>query len=142
MCFAYYFKMITSCGQTARNMHWSIPYYVVQKNKSRVSKHIYTITVPAPKIKRTLICPTEFQTGVVRTGMGSVYKVDWSHKCLSPGANPSNSIDTLGAGQDGCVLLCEGQPDPLQVLPGKHLQAASAPAGVSQTKIDLTSDHF
>lgn len=74
--------------------------------------------------------------------MGSVYKVDWSHKCLSPGANPSNSIDTLGAGQDGCVLLCEGQPDPLQVLPGKHLQAASAPAGVSQTKIDLTSDHF
>ena len=51
-----------------------------KKNKSRVSKHIYTITVPAPKIKRTLICPTEFQTGVVRTGMGSVYKVDWSVK--------------------------------------------------------------
>ena len=59
------------------------------------------------------------QTGVVRTGMGTVYKVDWSHKCLSPGANPYNDTVTLGPGQDGgllCGLLCEGQPAPLQVL--------------------------
>jgi len=53
--------------------------------------------------------------------MGTVYKVDWSHKCLSPGANPYNDTVTLGPGQDGGLLwpyvaLCEGQLAPLQVL--------------------------
>ena len=47
--------------------------------------------------------------------MGTVYKVDWSHKCLSPGGNPYNDTVTLGPGQDD-GLLCEGQPAPLQVL--------------------------
>ena len=60
--------------------------------------------------------------------MGSVYKVDWSHKCLSPGGKPRDDTATLGSGKDG-RFLCERQPAPLQVLPRQHMEAAPASPG-------------
>ena len=60
--------------------------FIGMKTRVRVNKHHNKIN-PCSQFWEVLICQTEIQTGVVRTGMGSVYKVDWSHKCLSPGGN-------------------------------------------------------
>ena len=57
------------------------------KTRDRVDKHDDIIN-PCSQFWGGSICQTEIETGVVRTGMGTVYKVDWSHKCLSPGDNP------------------------------------------------------
>ena len=60
-----------------------VVHFIGMKTRVRVNKH-HDIINPCSQFWKVL---TEIETGVVRTGMGSVYKVDWSHKCLSPGGN-------------------------------------------------------